>query len=467
MSKPRKQTYTLEMYLAKMRDLDIRSDQDVQRLSDQWNNAMANELIISILNGEYVPPVILGQEKNSQMWIIDGLQRSTVLMKFRYGNYKITSSVEEPFISYRAKCIDADGEVQMDGNGDIIWEVKEMDIRHKTYDHLPEELKKCFNEYQIESVIHENYDMQQISKLVRRYNFHKSMNVSQKMFTFVDRYARKIREILKRKFFIECTGYTKAERKNGGLERLILETIMTMFHMDDWKKPSQIGAYINEHSSMQEFEALENLIIRLENIVSDDLYNIFTSRDSGVWFTTFYKFSKLNLDDSKFAEFLAYFKGMAEQTDINGLCGFEKGSSAKDKVVVRQKLDTLESMLYEFLDIPVPEIDSNSMVNNSALLDFVRENVAPHVTGEDISQYLEVLQSLIGKLENPPKQLLEADNKPSLVAMVAYSFEHDVDLDCWFVDFFVRNETYLPDQKENFEFMCNDLKKYIEMKTVA
>lgn len=257
MGKPRKQTYTMQMYLSRMKEQDIRSDQDVQRLSDQWNNGMANELIASVLNGEYVPPVILGQEGNSQLWIIDGLQRSTVLMKFRYGNYKIGSAVEEPVISYHAKVLDADGEPRVDGNGDFLWESKEFDIRHKTYDRLPEELRKVFNEYQVETVIHEDYSMGQISKLVRRYNNHKSMNVSQRMLTFVDKYARKVREILKGRFFIECTGYTKAERKNGTLERILLETVMCMFYLDDWKKPGKIGAYVNENASMEEFETLK------------------------------------------------------------------------------------------------------------------------------------------------------------------------------------------------------------------
>lgn len=115
MAKVKRQTYTLNMYLEKLRDSDIRSDADVQRLSGAWNNAMTNELIISVLNGEYIPPIILGQEKNSQAWIVDGLQRSTALMMFRFGSYKVTSSVEEPIISYRAKVRDAEGEVKIDG----------------------------------------------------------------------------------------------------------------------------------------------------------------------------------------------------------------------------------------------------------------------------------------------------------------------------------------------------------------
>ena len=65
MAKPRKQTYTLDMYLAKINEKDIRSDQDVQRLSGQWDKSMVNEIISTVLTGGYIPPVILGEENNS------------------------------------------------------------------------------------------------------------------------------------------------------------------------------------------------------------------------------------------------------------------------------------------------------------------------------------------------------------------------------------------------------------------
>lgn len=206
MANVRRQTYTLEMYLKKVKDLDVRSDQDVQRMANQWNNNMASELIISILNDEYVPPIILGMEKNSQSWLIDGLQRTTTLMMFRYGNLKISPSIEEPVIAYRAKVRDANGNILIDGCGNIVWEDQDFDIRRKTFELLPDELQKKFNEYQIDCIIHENYTMEQISRLVRRFNFNKCMTTAQKSLTFCDRYARRIREILKRKFFIECTG---------------------------------------------------------------------------------------------------------------------------------------------------------------------------------------------------------------------------------------------------------------------
>ena len=462
MAKPRRQTYTMEMYLKNMNEQDIRSDQDVQRLSGQWNSNMINELISTVLNGDYIPPIILGEEANSQMWIIDGLQRSTGLMMFRYGNYRITSSIEEPVIAYRAKVKDAEGNVKIDGNGDIVWEDRTFDLRNKTYSRMPEELQKKFNEYQMETVIHEEYDMKQISKLVRRYNNHKAMNVAQKAFTFVDNYARKIRDILKRDFFIECTGYTKNERKNGTLERIVMETVMCMFHFDNWKKTNQVGEYINENATIEEFDILDSNLGRLENIITEDLYSLFTSRDSFIMFTLFHRFTKLNCDDKKFADFLTYFKETTENLSMEELYGLKKeNSSNKDKSVIVKKLDKLETMMYEYLDVPDMRVDATN-----GILEFIRENVASYAAKEDVEQYIEVLDVLMKKLPKPSK-LLEIDNKPSLVAVVAYSFEKDMDLDDWIMDYCGRHDSYLSDQEENYRQMIDDLNRFKELTHVA
>lgn len=460
MAKVKRQTYTLNMYLEKMRDLDIRSDADVQRLSGQWNNAMTNELIVSVLNGDYIPPIILGQEENSQAWIIDGLQRSTAFMMFRFGNYKVTSSIEEPIISYRAKVRDADGEVKIDGAGDIVWETREFDIRRKCFGQLPEELQKTFNEYQLDCVIHENYSMERISRLVRRFNFSKSMNVSQKAFTFVDRYARKIREILKREFFIEAE-YTKAERKNGTLERVIMESVMCMFHLDSWKKSGQIGAYLNENASMEEFKILEGCIARLENMVAGDLYSVFTAKNTFLWFALFHKFTELGLADCRFADFLCAFQNGLNEKEINGRTfdEIEHERSTKDKTVIMEKLDILETLMLEYLNVSKPEPEPE--IDLEEAFEFVRENVVPFATKGDIGQYAEVLDALMRKA-GCNKGVMEAGNMPSLIGIVAYSFENDIDLDNWIVDYCNRKDSYIASQAENFQCMRDDLQQFIK-----
>jgi len=463
MTKPRKQTYTMDLFLKNIKEQDIRQDQDVQRLSDQWSNSMTNELIATVLNDGYIPPIILAQELNSQKWVVDGLQRSSSFMKFKYGNYRISSAVEEPIITYQTKVKDSEGEIMIDGNGDFIWESRQFDIRHKCYSQLPEELKKVFDEYQIECVIHENYDAEQISKFVRRYNFNKPMNVSQRAFTFASKFARRIRDILRRQFFVECTGYTKTERKNGTLERIVMESVMCMFHLDNWKKSNQLGEYINENAAVEEFDILENLIYRLEYIITEQHYSIFNSRDSFIWFTLFYKFSKMGCDDKRFADFLTYFTELADNSDdINMLYGVEKGASTKDKMIILKKVSTLENMMCAFLDIPIIRIDEDI---TSSILEFVHEHVTSSATLEDIEQYTEVLQAFVREIGQ--SKLWENENMPSLISIVAWSFEHDIDLDDWIVDYCSRTDSYFENQVRNYKSMCEDLKQFIQSVSVA
>lgn len=47
--KIRKQTFSLDQYLKLMKAETIRSDQECQRMSGQWNANMVNELIATVL----------------------------------------------------------------------------------------------------------------------------------------------------------------------------------------------------------------------------------------------------------------------------------------------------------------------------------------------------------------------------------------------------------------------------------
>ena len=143
--KIRKQTFALSQYLKLMKNETIRTDQDCQRLSGQWNQNMMNELIFTVLTDGYIPPVILGEETANgitKQYIIDGLQRSSTLSMFRYANTRITKNLDEYVVTYQRKILDEDGNPKRDEKGEIIWESTEFDICNKTYAQLPEELKE-------------------------------------------------------------------------------------------------------------------------------------------------------------------------------------------------------------------------------------------------------------------------------------------------------------------------------------
>ena len=464
MIKPRKQTYTMDMYLNKMKDKDIRSDADVQRLAGQWKSGQINELIYTVLTEDYIPPIILGEEKNSQLWIIDGLQRSSTLMIFRYGNYKITSSIEDSIITYKAKKKDKKGNIEVDENGDIIWENVEFNLKNKTYDKLPEELKKRFNEYQIETVIHEECEMKRISKLIKRYNNHTGMNVEQRAFTNIENFAREIRKILDLDFFSTQGGiYSENDRTKGKLERMILESVMCMFHIDDWKtSATDIAKYLNKNSCEEEFDRLKNNVLHISEVVDASMKDIFTTKDSFIWLTFYDRFTNLGFEDDEFVNFLNAFKAGLRNEAIDGeiFDEVDKAGSNKDKAIILKKLHILEELMYDFLHINKEDLDE---INT---LDFIKENVKSDATEEDVEFYSDILDDLTLEVDNNTK-LLDKHNKPSLIALVGYACENDKDLDGWIVDYFVTRTKYELNQKNNFLHMKEDLLTYLGERLVA
>ena len=414
MNRPRKQTYTMDMYLGKIKDRDIRNDSDTQR-QFVWSNEQINELIVTVLTDDYIPPIILAEVDNSQLWIVDGGQRSSSFSQFRYGNYKITSAVENSIIPYKKKVID--------GSGDIAWEDATFDIRNKTYDKLPDELRKRFNEYQIETAIHEDCDTGRIAQLIKRYNNHTSMNSNQKAFTYIDNYAREIRKILDSRFFLDCGVYTEKERSRGVLERVVLESIMCVYHFDQWKKqPKQVASFLNENSTMEELKQFQSIVARLEGIITEDLRDLFTSKDSFIWFAMFNKFSKFGLNDKKFADFLGEFKSTLKEKVVGDISyvQLDQNRGTKDRAVIAAKLSLLTKLMCEFLGVDVDSCDAG------AILNFVKGNVSEEINEEDIELYQEMLDDLTKDIKN---KVFLLKNKASLMGIVAYSCLSDIDLD--------------------------------------
>lgn len=461
--KPRRQTYPLETYLKKIVNESIRSDQDVQRLSGQWDNNMVNELMVTVLKDDYIPPIILGEEQRddtTQLWIIEGLQRSTSLSRFRYGNYKITSSVEDYMIEYQREVVDENGEVKRDAEGNIVRELIEFDVRNKTYSGLPEELKNRFDEYQIETVIHEECTMQQMSKLVRRYNNHKSMNASQRAFTYIENFARDIRNITgEHRFFKDFDNYSQKERENGTLERIVAEAVMAVFHLEHWQKQSKrMDTYLNEHASKEEFAVLKEYFDRLERILDKKTAGLFNSKNTFIWMALFAKFTELGEPDRRFAEFLRAFMEELHAVEVEGEAfdTVDANRCTKDKAVVKKKIALLERLMKDYF-----KEKNTKSVEKTGIEDFVREAVKADIGAEDMELYREVLEDLTLNVDNS-SVLLEEQNLPSLVAIVAYSFEKELDLDEWIVDFFQRNQHYRKNQKENYLYMREDVENYLQ-----
>lgn len=353
MAKIRKQTFSLDQFLKLIKAETIRSDQDCQRMSGQWNQNMVNELIYTVLTDNYIPPIILGEETiNSivRQWVIDGLQRSSSLSMFRYGNTKITKSLDEYMVTYQRKVLDENGNVQRDADGEIIWEVAEFDIRNKTYEQLPEELKNKFNEYQVETVIYQECDTTHISKLVRKYNNHTAMNSAQKAFTYVDAFAREIREITSSRFFLDVYTCSRNDKKNGTIERVVGDTVLLCSYPDQYKKETIQGfKWLNENGTISDFDYVNDLLTRLTASMEStkEIRSLFNSKHTHIFVAAFKVFTELGHEDSEFGKFLEWFVNGGNETEIDRMSWNELGAdrSTRDTSVVHKKLDYLVALM--------------------------------------------------------------------------------------------------------------------------
>lgn len=463
--KVREQTVSLSSYLTSVNSEDISENQDVQRMFC-WDNPAMNELIVTVLTEDYIPPIILGEEELggdlTQQYIVDGIQRTTALNKFRHMNWKTTKSFENSVIQYQAKMRDEEGHLIKDEDGNILWENREFDIKNKTFEQLPDELKKKFDDYQIRIVVHQNCTMQEISKLVRRYNRNKSMGSNQKALTWIPTYARKIKNIANNEFYKNCVAYSKPMRKNGTYEQTVANSVMATFHLNDWKKtPNDRNEYLEENSSFDEFEKVNEYGNRIAKVCCDKFQNVFVFKDILCWIATFHNFTKLGLEDNKFAEFVN-----ALINDLHGkVVGewsydmLDKEAGTSDKKIVQAKIDTYTTLMMNYL-----HIDAEVLIENSeeTTLSFVQENANPEATEEDIEFYRDMVEDCV-RVDEPVYQQCER----AVIAIMAYACmkEQDEEFEKWIQKY--KNQTnFSSSQKTNFTYIKNSFDNFVQKMAV-
>ena len=454
MARPRKQTYTLEMYLKKNMKNEIDNNADVQR-GFAWKNEQINELVVTVLTDDYIPPIILGEEDNSKLHIVDGGCRTAALIKFRYMNYKITSAIENSLITYKKKVVG--------DNVSITYEDAVFDIKKKTFEKFPEELREKFDEYQIETIIHGSCDSSKISKYIKRYNNHVAMNTDQKAFTYIDKFASRIREILDSRFFVECNSYSEKDKTKGVVERIVVETMMCMNHFDNWKTQAKTAfKYLNDHATEEEFNIFENNLHRLENIITEDIKDIFDKKDSFIFLTLFDKFVKLGIDDKKFAEFLREFSENLRSSKRSGkgllFDEIDKEASTKDKQVITDKLALLEELMLEFLHIS-KEFEDFTVTSK----DIIKEYIDKNVTDKAMELYEIEANDVSEVIENINSEFLSEANRPSFVAITAYAYINNLrkQVRNWLPDF-EKNGKLFSDQKKNYLYMKKMFDSFLE-----
>ena len=464
--KTKSTSYSISSICKKLAKHQIRDNHVLQRKSGQWSNLFKSELISDILQGKALTQIIISEEivdSIRMLWLIDGLQRCTNIEDFVNNAFAISRNVQIYNITYQTEKKDENGEPIYNKDGFPVFENRVFDIRGKKFSQLPEELREKFTDYQIPVLLNLNCTKKEIAYDIARFNRCRPMNVAQNGWTGLEEgYAEFVDNILKMKFFdIDCkhSNYRSSSEKSGMMRRMIVESVMAINFLDDFNKNfGKMCHYLSENANDSTFIEFYALVEKLEEIADENFASIFDTKNSFIWFAVFDRFIKRFPDNvNRFNDFVDEFLKSLHEKKINGESYDDLDEvSTKDRTIVKKRIDHLEKLLLDFLG-EVPETSKVEDIER-----FVSDCVSVNKEDlhNDIDFYNQALDELLVNTVRDGSKLLNSENRPSLLAMVVYSYKHDVDPDDWMEKYAKENNTYFTDQKKNFEFMKKSLEEF-------
>lgn len=469
MSEFRMEATNIGQYIDDVQDETINSNQAVQR-DFVWTAEMIDNLIYSATSQKvFIPNLILAEENKGDItttYIVDGNQRTEALRRFKYDNYKVSVKIRNPIVTYDRKKLDENNKIIRNENGEVIWETVEFDLRKKTYDDLPVELQRKFNKCPLMITIYQDRTTEGTSELVNLYNNHAGMNVSQKSLTYVGKYANEIKRIKdNNKFLMNGTALTENEKHKGNWERIISESVMGVFHMNEWKKdPKKMCSYLNDNSSTDEFLKMEEYFNRIEpysdKLNSPKIAELFVAKDIVVWMKVFDKFTKLNRPDEEFGKFIKAFSETLREEKVNDITWNELDTDkhTKDKSVIKKKVEHIITLMNEFLHIDSTETENN--VSEETTLSFVQENANPEATDEDVNAYSDLVDYCFDHNNIGVDAPIYQQCQTALIALMAYACENENEdkFEEW-INKYKNQKKFSPSQKVNYDFMKRSFDK--------
>lgn len=461
-------SYSIDSISKQLKKKRIRDDHILQRHSGQWKTFAKSELVSDILRGKSLTQIIISEEiKNGlkMQWLIDGKQRCTTLDDYLHDGFAISKNVKNYNIKYQAPKTDDNGNeiVNEDGFTDMEW--KSFDIRGKKFSQLPEELQDIYKDRQIPVLYNMDCTKQDIADDIARFNRSRPMNKAQNGWLGLEEsFAEFVENIAKMQFFQpEFAGstYTRNNITSGAIRRIIVESIMVSDFIDDFGDFDKMCEFLSEEASDSNFTEFYSLVERLTAICNTEkIASLFDAKDSFLWFGLFSRFVKLGIEDNKFADFMNDFGALRmvkiSEESFDDILSVSK--STKDKNIVIRKINHLEKLMIEYLGV---DVDNNI---NKSVEEFIAENLNMDIekVKTDIDFYNESLDCLIENTVKADSKLLCKENRPSLLAMMVYSYQQDVNLDDWLEGYAKRNNTYYVDAKRNFLHMKQDFEQFIE-----
>ena len=361
----KKQATTMEKYkpkrmnvleiIKKMNDFTINFDHPLQRYAGQWSNKMKSDLISDIIQNNPIPALTFAEQMQDDgtvmIFDLDGKQRCTTVREFKNDDFKIAKNVSRAIVSFQRIKRDDNGLIVKNEKGYPISEWIEYDISNKKYSQLPTELQEAIDNYNFEVTYYLNCSDEDIAYHIQRYNQGKAMNGIQKGITHLgEDFSREVKAIAALPFF-QDNDFSFLQFKNGTIDRVVIESVMAVNFLDDWKKnPEDIAIYLNKHANMDMFFNVEDSITRIEDIITEDVSVLFNAKNTFLWLVLFEKFKTYNLKDERFNDFLKAFISDLQYKTIDGVAfdSIDEGKNTKDKSLLIKKINHLTILMDEF-----------------------------------------------------------------------------------------------------------------------
>ncbi|MCI9077353.1 MAG: hypothetical protein HFH68_00320 [Lachnospiraceae bacterium] len=482
-------SYSIESISKKLRKKQIKDNHILQRYSGQWKNFTKSELVKDILIGKSLTQIIISEEIKDGIrmkWLIDGKQRCTALDEYLHDGFAVSKNIKNYNIMYTVSQIDENGNEVLNEEGFNKVETRVFDIRGKKFSQLPYELQEIFKDRQIPVLYNTDCTKKDIAEDIARFNRSRPMNKAQNGWLNMDEtFAGFVFNIEKMPFFqpdFIGSSYTKTTKISSSARRIIIEGIMVSDFIDEFCSFDKMCEFLSKEACDTNFTDFYVLVERLTSICTKETASLFNVKNSFLWFGLFSRFSQLGIEDSKFAGFMGGFINSLHSQKINGESYDDilaNNKNTKDKNIVKRKINHLEKLMLGYLGIinlneeeagsetGTESIDTCTENITASVIDekaFIMENVgtSQEELNEDLEFYKESLDTLTISTVKDGSNLLEKENRLSLLAMVAYSYKEDIDLDDWLEGYAQKYNTYFKDQKKNYIYMRNDLINFIK-----
>lgn len=367
----RTEVVTLKQLIERKQRGAISCNHKRQRATCSWTNDQIYKMLSWVCNGMPLPQIYICEEVENgikRSYIIDGNHRIKNLELFITDQIVIRENGAERYlITYKDYITDENGNKIMDEYDTAKFELKQFDIIGKPFSEFPEDLKDRIYGYNIGVTTFLNCTDDDVAYYMRNYNNHTQMNsVQKKMTEFNGDFVTTLNVLGKHDFFTDKTGMSLKTLNGNAKFRICIETLIACYFMNDWGSFNSNCDFIQDNVTDYQVTTLERELDRLYEVVGEEDKKLFKANNSFLYLTLFHRFTKYDVDDKWFIEFLHKFNDELHSKEINGDSYDDvlKLGGSKQKSHVERKLRIMTDLMEEFLGVNEDYDEDSDEVNN-------------------------------------------------------------------------------------------------------